>query len=203
MTNLEWTTFPPTRLTWYRCTRSSMGRTWSTAKPCSNLPAKLKGTQGALKTQWICGPRQPDLIWEEISSKNRVVEDWNKIPLDVRKAKTVISFKNGYALHRARMVESTWIEEGVCKKWSVDHTFSLILAWATASYPYKTRQDKTRPADHAVVGGAPHLELGLPLLDADAGVAEDDGLLAHRAARRHAHQRLTRPARQHYHARPW
>jgi hypothetical protein len=38
---------------------------------------------------------------------NRVVEDWNKIPLVVRKAKTVISFKNGYALHRARMVEST------------------------------------------------------------------------------------------------
>jgi hypothetical protein len=59
-----------------------------------------------------------------------------------------------------------------------------------------------RPADHAVVGRAPHLELRLPLLDADAGVAEDDGLLAHRAARRHAHQRLTRPARQHYHARP-
>jgi hypothetical protein len=38
---------------------------------------------------------------------NRVVEDWNKIPLEVRKVKTMISFKNGYALHRARMVEST------------------------------------------------------------------------------------------------
>jgi hypothetical protein len=38
---------------------------------------------------------------------NRVVEDWNKIPLVVRKAKIVISFKNDYALHRARMVEST------------------------------------------------------------------------------------------------
>jgi hypothetical protein len=38
---------------------------------------------------------------------NRVGEDWNKIPLEVRKVKKVISFKNGYALHRARMVEST------------------------------------------------------------------------------------------------
>jgi hypothetical protein len=60
----------------------------------------------------------------------------------------------------------------------------------------------TLPADHAVIGRAPHLELRLPLLDADARVAEDDGLLTHRAARRHAHQRLTRPTRQHYHARP-
>ncbi len=45
------------------------------------------------------------------------------------------------------MVESTWIEEGVpeCKKWSVDHTFSLILA----KRPYLGHcelplQDKTR-----------------------------------------------------------
>jgi hypothetical protein len=37
---------------------------------------------------------------------NRVVEDWNKIPLEVRKVETLNSFKNGYALHRARMVES-------------------------------------------------------------------------------------------------
>ncbi len=71
---------------------------------------------------------------------NRVVEDWNKIPLEVRKAKTVISFKNGYALHRARLVESTWTEEGVCKKWSVDHTYWYSLRGPT-SYPYKTRHE--------------------------------------------------------------
>jgi hypothetical protein len=38
---------------------------------------------------------------------NRVVKDWNKIPLEVREVKTVINLKNAYALHQARMVEST------------------------------------------------------------------------------------------------
>ncbi len=38
---------------------------------------------------------------------NGVVDDLNEIPLEVTKVKTVISFKNGYALHRARLVEST------------------------------------------------------------------------------------------------
>jgi hypothetical protein len=42
-----------------------------------------------------------------------VVEDWKKMPLEVRKVETVISSKNGYALHRARMVESTRIEDRV------------------------------------------------------------------------------------------
>jgi hypothetical protein len=49
-------------------------------------------------------------------------------PIVIEKSKTVISFKNGYALHRARMVESTRSEDGLYKKWSVDHTFSPILA---------------------------------------------------------------------------
>jgi hypothetical protein len=39
---------------------------------------------------------------------NRVVEDWNKIPATLKKAKTVKkSFKNGYARLRANMVENT------------------------------------------------------------------------------------------------
>lgn len=58
------------------------------------------------------------------------------------------------------------------------------------------------PAYHAVVGGGPALELLLPLLDGDAGVAEHERALADRAHGRHAHQRLARAARQHDHARP-
>ncbi len=48
-------------------------------------------------------------------------------------------------LHRARKVESTWIEDRVYKEWSVDHTFSSI--------PYSLRghcelplQEKTQMA---------------------------------------------------------
>jgi hypothetical protein len=36
----------------------------------------------------------------------KVVEDWNYIPASLKKAKTVKSFKNGYAHLRANMVES-------------------------------------------------------------------------------------------------
>jgi hypothetical protein len=39
--------------------------------------------------------------------KYRVVEDWNRIPSSLKSAKTVKSFKNGYAHHRATMVENT------------------------------------------------------------------------------------------------
>ncbi len=59
---------------------------------------------------------------------NRVVEDWNKIPASLKKAKTVKSFKNGYAHLRANMVESTWYGSGRNKMECVDHTFSPILA---------------------------------------------------------------------------
>jgi hypothetical protein len=38
---------------------------------------------------------------------NRVVEDWNRIPSSLKSAKTVKSFKNGYAHLRATMVENT------------------------------------------------------------------------------------------------
>jgi hypothetical protein len=38
---------------------------------------------------------------------NRVVEDWNKIPSCLKSAKTVLSFKNGYAHLRANMVKNT------------------------------------------------------------------------------------------------
>jgi hypothetical protein len=39
---------------------------------------------------------------------NRFVEDWNKIPATLKKAKTVKkSFKNGYAHLRANMAENT------------------------------------------------------------------------------------------------
>jgi hypothetical protein len=37
---------------------------------------------------------------------NRTVEDWNKIPSEVKNARTVAIFKNGYAEHRARLVGS-------------------------------------------------------------------------------------------------
>ena len=39
--------------------------------------------------------------------KYRVVEDWNRIPSSLKSAKTVKSFKNGYAHLRATMVENT------------------------------------------------------------------------------------------------
>lgn len=58
------------------------------------------------------------------------------------------------------------------------------------------------PADHAVVGRGPALELLLPLLHGHAGVAEYERALAHRAHGRHAHKRLARAARKHDHARP-
>ena len=38
---------------------------------------------------------------------NRTVEDWNKIPSEVKTARTVAIFKDGYAKHRAGLVEST------------------------------------------------------------------------------------------------
>ncbi len=38
---------------------------------------------------------------------NRVVEDWNRIPSSLKSAKTVKSFKNGYAHLRPTMVENT------------------------------------------------------------------------------------------------
>jgi hypothetical protein len=38
---------------------------------------------------------------------NRVVEDWNKIPASLKKAKTVIRFQNGYAYLTWWKLEST------------------------------------------------------------------------------------------------
>jgi hypothetical protein len=38
---------------------------------------------------------------------NRVVEDWNRIPSSLKTAKTVKSFRNGYAHLRATLVENT------------------------------------------------------------------------------------------------
>jgi hypothetical protein len=76
---------------------------------------------------------------------NRVVEDWNKIPLAVRKVKTVISFKNGYALRneqewrKARELKIEYTGNGVGT--TPSHRYSLRgPTWATASYLYKTRQ---------------------------------------------------------------
>jgi hypothetical protein len=38
---------------------------------------------------------------------NRTVEDWNKIPSEVKNARTVAIFKDGYAKHRVGLVGST------------------------------------------------------------------------------------------------
>jgi hypothetical protein len=37
---------------------------------------------------------------------NRVVEAWNLIPGDIKRSKTVSSFKNAYRSHRDKMVEN-------------------------------------------------------------------------------------------------
>jgi hypothetical protein len=37
---------------------------------------------------------------------NRDVEAWNMIPGDIKRAKTVASFKNAYRSHRENMVEN-------------------------------------------------------------------------------------------------
>jgi hypothetical protein len=37
---------------------------------------------------------------------NRVVEAWNLIPGDIKRSKTVSSFKNAYRSHREKMVEN-------------------------------------------------------------------------------------------------
>ncbi len=68
---------------------------------------------------------------------NRDVEDWDIIPSCKSNAKTVNSFKNGYALHRANLVENTWYDmkqtdartkvfthnlpEGLAKRSYLDH----------------------------------------------------------------------------------
>jgi hypothetical protein len=38
---------------------------------------------------------------------HRVVEDWNRVPPELKKARTVKSFKTGYTEHRANSVGST------------------------------------------------------------------------------------------------
>jgi hypothetical protein len=62
-------------------------------------------------------------------TENREVEDWNKIPSWLKSAKTMRSFKNGYAHLRAKMVENTRHGAGSIKIECVDHTlFSQTLA---------------------------------------------------------------------------
>ena len=58
------------------------------------------------------------------------------------------------------------------------------------------------PANHAIIRGGPALELLLPLLHRDAGVAQHQRALADRAHRRHAHQGLARAAREDDDSRP-
>ena len=43
---------------------------------------------------------------EEEFFSNRVVEAWNAIPGDIKRSKTVSSFKNAYKNHRENMVEN-------------------------------------------------------------------------------------------------
>jgi hypothetical protein len=38
---------------------------------------------------------------------HRVIEDWNRVPPELKRARTVKSFKTGYAEHRAKFVGST------------------------------------------------------------------------------------------------
>jgi hypothetical protein len=38
---------------------------------------------------------------------HRVIEDWNRVPPELKRARTVKSFKTGYAEHRAKLVGST------------------------------------------------------------------------------------------------
>jgi hypothetical protein len=45
----------------------------------------------------------------------RVVEDWNRVPPEVKRA-------NGYAEHKAKLVGSTRYADGEIKNESADHT---------------------------------------------------------------------------------
>ncbi len=61
-------------------------------------------------------PRKPCLNLTETATarletrrnffSNRVVEAWNMVPGDIKRAKTVSSFKNAYRSHRENMVEN-------------------------------------------------------------------------------------------------
>jgi hypothetical protein len=38
---------------------------------------------------------------------HRIDEDWNRVPPEEKRARTVKNFKNGYGEHRAKLVGST------------------------------------------------------------------------------------------------
>jgi hypothetical protein len=66
----------------------------SAAKSCAADPLNLR-------------PQSARLEVRRNFFSNRTVEDWNKIPSEVKNARTVAIFKDGYAKHRVGLVGST------------------------------------------------------------------------------------------------